>query len=61
MPCSVYLDGEYGVKGLFTGVPVVLGRNGVERIIELRLTDEEKSHFGKSVSAVKSLVEKLGI
>ncbi|MCX6544190.1 MAG: malate dehydrogenase [Acidobacteria bacterium] len=49
----VLLEGEYGVKGLFVGVPVVLGRNGVEKIIELDLTEAEKAAFAKSVEAVK--------
>lgn len=61
VPCAAYLGGEYGVTGLYVGVPVVLGRKGIERIVELELNEEEKSDFEKSVSAVKPLVEKLGI
>ena len=57
LPCAAYLDGEYGVHDLFVGVPVVLGRNGVEKIIELALTDEDKKLFSKSAVAVKGLVE----
>ncbi len=53
LPCSVYLDGEYGVKGLFVGVPVVIGAHGVERIVEVDLNDEEKAMFAKSVESVK--------
>ena len=53
VPSCVLLEGEYGVKGLFVGVPVVLGRNGVEKIIEVRLTDTEKALFAKSVAAVQ--------
>jgi malate dehydrogenase len=59
LPAAAYLDGEYGVKGLFIGVPVVLGAGGVERIIELQLTEEERGFFEGSVNAVKGLVEKL--
>ncbi len=54
IPCSVYLNGEYGVKGFFVGVPVKLGSNGVEEIIELALTEEEKEAFNKSVEMLKS-------
>jgi malate dehydrogenase len=49
----VLLEGEYGVKGLFVGVPVILGKNGVEKIIELELTEAEKAAFAKSIEAVK--------
>ena len=45
LPCAVYLEGEYGIKGLFVGVPVKLGANGIEQIIEIKLTDEEKAAF----------------
>jgi malate dehydrogenase len=57
LPCAVLLDGEYGVKGLFVGVPVILAADGVEKIIELNLTEEERAEFDKSVSAVKVLLE----
>ncbi|MEK6692847.1 MAG: malate dehydrogenase [Nitrospirota bacterium] len=53
LPCSAYLDGEYGVKGIYAGVPVVLGTGGVEKIIELELTEEEKNSFHKSIEAVR--------
>jgi malate dehydrogenase len=53
LPCSAYLDGEYGVKGIYAGVPVVLGTGGVEKIIELELTEEEKNSFLKSIDAVR--------
>ena len=56
LACSAYLDGQYGVKGLFVGVPVVVGAGGVERIIEVDLTDEEKAMFAKSVESVKKSV-----
>jgi malate dehydrogenase len=59
LPCAAYLDGQYGVKGLYVGVPVKLGRGGVERIIEIRLTPDERAAFQKSVAAVKELVDKL--
>jgi malate dehydrogenase len=56
MPCAAYLDGEYGVKGLFAGVPVVIGAGGVERVVEIRLTPEEKKAFDSSVAHVQELV-----
>lgn len=59
MPCAAYLNGEYGVKGLFIGVPVVLGHVGVERVIEVKLNAEEKAFFEKTVDHVKSLVSTL--
>jgi malate dehydrogenase len=57
IPCAAYCDKQYGVGGYFVGVPVVLGAGGVERIVELRLTDVEKAAFQKSVDAVKELVK----
>ena len=57
LPCAAMLNGEYGVKGLYIGVPVVIGAGGVERIVEVELNAEEKAMFDKSVAAVKSLVE----
>jgi malate dehydrogenase len=57
LPCAAMLNGEYGVKGLFIGVPVVIGAGGVERIVEIELTAEERSAFDKSVEAVRGLVE----
>jgi malate dehydrogenase len=53
-PVAAYLDGEYGVKGLFVGVPVILGRNGVEEIVTIKLTADEKKAFKNSVNAVKN-------
>jgi malate dehydrogenase len=53
MACCALLEGEYGVNGMFVGVPVILGRNGVEKVIEVDLTDEEKSALENSVAAVK--------
>ena len=57
LPCAAYCSSEYGVNGYFVGVPVKLGRNGVEKVIELKLTLEEMSQFKKSVEQVKNLVE----
>lgn len=59
LPCAAYLEGEYGVDGFFIGVPVVLGGNGVEKVIELDLTEEEKEMFNKSVEHVKKLIAEL--
>ena len=56
LPCAAYCGKEYGVGGYFVGVPVKLGRNGVEKVIELKLTDEEMEMFRKSVEHVKGLV-----
>ena len=55
LPCAAYLNGEYGVKGLYVGVPVIIGRKGVEKIIEFKLTSLEKKQFNKSVTAVRNL------
>jgi malate dehydrogenase len=57
LPAAAYLEGEYGVKGLFAGVPVVIGAGGVERVIEIALTDAEKKSFDGSVAHVRELVE----
>lgn len=57
IPCAAYCDKEYGVGGYYVGVPVVLGKGGVERIVELELTESEQAAFQKSVDAVKELVE----
>ena len=56
MPCAAYLEGEYGVKGLFAGVPAVIGAGGVERVVEIQLTPEEKKAFDSSVAHVQELV-----
>jgi malate dehydrogenase len=61
LPCCVYLEGEYGIKGLYMGVPVKLGRDGVEEIIEIKFNQEEKEAFNKSVVAVRELVDKLAL
>jgi malate dehydrogenase len=59
LPCAAYLTGEYGIKDLYVGVPVKLGTNGMEQIVEIKLTDEEREALDKSASAVQELVEKL--
>ncbi|MEI7903780.1 MAG: malate dehydrogenase [Candidatus Firestonebacteria bacterium] len=61
LPCSVYLDGEYGIKGVFIGVPVKLGKDGVEQIIEMKLTAEETAALKRSSEAVAKGVKELGI
>ncbi|HEX7006059.1 MAG TPA: malate dehydrogenase [Alphaproteobacteria bacterium] len=57
LPCAAWLDGQYGVKDLYVGVPVVLGAGGVERIVEIELNDAEKAAFDKSVAAVRGLID----
>jgi len=61
LPCAVYLEGEYGIKGLFVGVPVKLGASGVEEIIQIKLTAEENAALQKSSASVRELVTVLGI
>src|SRR3984957_3855743 len=61
LPCAVYLEGEYGINGLFVGVPVKLGANGVEQIIEIKLTADEKTALDKSAASVRELITVLGI
>ena len=55
LPCAAFLNGEYGTKDLYAGVPVIIGSNGVEKIIELKLSDQEKQNFDKSIKAVQEL------
>ena len=57
LPCAAHLNGEYGVRGLYVGVPVVIGAKGVERVVEIELNATEREMFDKSVKAVESLVE----
>ncbi len=59
LPCAAYLEGQYGVHGLYVGVPVKLGRSGVEQVIEIKLTPDEQAAFKKSADAVRELVDKL--
>jgi malate dehydrogenase len=61
LPCAAYLDGEYGIKGLFVGVPVKLGEKGIEQIIEIKLTPKEKQELDRSAGAVKELVSVIGV
>ncbi len=61
LPCAAFLQGEYGVQGLFVGVPVKLGARGIEQIIEINLTEEEKAALEKSAAAVKELVDVIGV
>ncbi len=55
LPCAAYLNGEYGVKNLYAGVPVIIGSNGIEKVIEISLSEQERADFGKSVKAVQEL------
>jgi len=55
LPCAVYLDGQYGAKDIYAGVPVIIGKNGVERVIEIKLSDKEKQDFDNSIKSVQEL------
>ncbi|MDD9331597.1 MAG: malate dehydrogenase [Wolbachia sp.] len=57
LPCAAHLSGEYGIKDLFIGVPVIIGKNGIEKVIEVKMNSSEQEMFNKSVGAVKELVE----
>jgi len=57
LPCAAYLNGEYGVKGIYAGVPVVIGNSGIEKIVELSLNKDEKINFDLSITAVRELFE----
>ena len=57
LPCAAWCDGEFGLKGMYVGVPTVIGANGVERIVNIKLNKDEQENFGKSVEAVKGLVD----
>jgi len=57
LPCAAWLNGEYGIKDLYVGVPVVIGGKGVERIVEIELNSAERAMFEKSAAAVQGLVE----
>jgi malate dehydrogenase len=61
LACATYLEGEYGVKGIYMGVPVKLGAKGVEQIIEIKLTDEERTMFDKSESSVREVTKVTGL
>ncbi len=57
LPCAAQLNGEYGVSNLYVGVPVIIGANGVEKVVEIHLDADEKKMFEKSVASVQTLVE----
>ena len=57
LPCAAYLNGEYGVKNIYAGVPVIIGSNGIEKVVELPLTQDEKANFDLSINAVKKLYD----
>ena len=57
LPCAAYLNGEYGVKDIYAGVPVIIGKNGVEKVVEIKLSSDEKDQFNKSIKAVQDLFE----
>jgi malate dehydrogenase len=57
LPCAAYVEGKYGLKGIYVGVPIVIGEKGVERVLELELTAEERTMFDKSVESVRGLIE----
>jgi len=61
LPCAAYLEGEYGIHGLFVGVPVKLGARGIEEIIQIKLTAEEQAALQKSANAVKEVVSIIGV
>jgi malate dehydrogenase len=61
LPCAAYLRGEYGIDGLFVGVPIVLGNGGVEKVIEITLTLDERAAFMRSADSVRALIEKLPV
>ena len=58
LPCAAHLNGEYGVKNLYAGVPVIIGSNGIEKVVELSLNQDEKANFDLSINAVKKLYDK---
>jgi malate dehydrogenase len=61
LPCAVYLQGEYGINGLYVGVPCKLGTNGLEKIIEIKLTADEQAALNKSAASVKELTAVIGV
>jgi len=61
LPCAAFLEGEYGLRDIYMGVPVMLGSNGVEKIIEIKLTDDERAALDKSAASVREMVNVLGI
>ena len=57
LPCAAHLDGEYGFKDIYAGLPVIIGSNGVEKIVEINLSETEKNDFDKSIQSVRDLFE----
>ena len=57
LPCAAYLNGQYGVKGLYAGVPVIIGKNGIEKVVEIKLSSDEKRNFDNSMRAVQDLFD----
>ena len=57
IPCAAYLEGQYGLKDMYVGVPTVIGKDGIERVIEIELDNTEREHFDISVASVKKLIE----
>jgi malate dehydrogenase len=57
LPCAAYLTGQYGIDGLFIGVPAVIGAKGIERIVEIELAGDEKGMFEKSIASVRGLID----
>ena len=55
LPCAAFLNGEYGFKNIYAGVPVVIGKDGVEKVVEINLDQDEKKQFDKSIETVKEL------
>ncbi|MGH9394179.1 MAG: malate dehydrogenase, partial [Terriglobales bacterium] len=61
LPCAAYLEGEYGIQGLFVGVPCKLGARGIEDVIQVRLTADEQAALNKSAESVRQLVQVIGV
>ena len=61
LPCAAYLEGEYGLHGVFVGVPCKLGADGIEQIVQIKLTPDEQAALEKSASAVRELVAVIGV
>ena len=57
LPCAVHLDGQYGAKDIYAGVPVIIGKNGVEKVVEIKLSEKEKKDFDNSIKSVQELFE----
>ena len=57
LPCAAYCDGEFGLKGMYVGVPTVIGADGIEKIVDIKLNKDEQVMFDKSIDAVKGLVD----